>query len=784
MRPKHVNVHREAHHLRRRGFYFGTDTKDHEPIYLTQKHLGTHLHLLGPTGSGKSRLLLWLFELLCSTNRPIILADFKGGLFKMCRDWALANGYTKRLVLFDLSADIVPGYNILRETGLRLNLQAQWATEGVKSGWGQATFDQTPQLARMLYLVLYVSRALTLSLVEGLDVLRPCPALRERALMRIRDPFVRGALLAFHHMSDRRKEEISASTLARLEAFCRDEIVRTVICSPQSLDLETVLTERRILLINFAKYQPLLPDPLKLLARMFTSDLLAHVYKGHGEGKFNEHNPVYFMVDEVQNMATRQLCDVLDEGRGIGLHCTIAHQHLSQLADEDQSGYLLHSVMHDARTKLIFGDLAHEDLEVLAKNVMLDRYNPWRIKNEIKAPIFAPKETTRMSRSRSRSGSRGTSVAASQSETEGTSEAETTGESFGTSSSIQETSGTVKMTGQGRSHSRGNSQTTSRGGSHTTSQGGAHTEQSSRSSMSGRGMAHGTNAAYGTSGATAGSEGMSYSYDPMQANIMPQQMTMSNNAMSGETISDVSGTSDSTSEFNADGFSSGTADAESWSDADTESWSRADTVNQSDTESSSTSEGITSSTGISHGNSHEHSNSHTQGTNHSVTDGITKSESKEEGWSESETIAPFHEYHEREIVSSRTFLTPEEQTLLAIQKMKELPQATFTLKVPNHPALLVHAPYVEEPLITKKILEQGLERVHALPYYTTLEQHQSPVIDVASRALPTESKTLPPHSPAPDEDVTNVQTQPPSMPEDEHAFWQRVKTKYGRQEKS
>ena len=36
-------------------------------------------------------------------------------------------------------------------------------------------------------------------------------------------------------------------------------------------------------------------------------------------------HPVYFLCDEVQNMATRQLCDALDEGRGIGLHCILAH---------------------------------------------------------------------------------------------------------------------------------------------------------------------------------------------------------------------------------------------------------------------------------------------------------------------------------------------------------------------------------------------------------------------------------------------------------------------------
>ena len=109
---------------------------------------------------------------------------------------------------------------------------------------------------------------------------------------------------------------------------------------------------------------------------MFVNDLLAQVYKGHGEGRFDEEHPIYLMIDEVQNFATRQLCDAVDEGRGIGLCNIYAHQFGWQLANEDQSGYLLHSVMNDLRTKIIFGGLEPEELEQLSKMVFLDRYNP------------------------------------------------------------------------------------------------------------------------------------------------------------------------------------------------------------------------------------------------------------------------------------------------------------------------------------------------------------------------------------------------------------------------
>ena len=57
-----TNAHREGRRLHSRGVYMGT-FPDGRAVYLQEKHLRTHLHLIGPTGQGKSRMLLWLFEL-------------------------------------------------------------------------------------------------------------------------------------------------------------------------------------------------------------------------------------------------------------------------------------------------------------------------------------------------------------------------------------------------------------------------------------------------------------------------------------------------------------------------------------------------------------------------------------------------------------------------------------------------------------------------------------------------------------------------------------------------
>ena len=138
--------------MHRRGIYLGTDP-DGEAIYLLPKHLRTHLHLIGPTGQGKSRLLLWLFQLLAEAQTDLWCSSIpRAGCTGWPWEFAMTNGFQKRLVLFDLSGNVLPGYNPLRENGLRIDLQAQWVRESVKSAWGASTFDSTPLLARMLYL--------------------------------------------------------------------------------------------------------------------------------------------------------------------------------------------------------------------------------------------------------------------------------------------------------------------------------------------------------------------------------------------------------------------------------------------------------------------------------------------------------------------------------------------------------------------------------------------------------------------------------------------------------
>src|SRR5437660_1394915 len=129
----------------RQPLYLGHDVDDGLRVSLRQEWFETHLHLIGPPGRGKTRLLLWIFQHLCrDPNATIVLINPKGGLARMARDWTISHGQGKRLVWFDPGdPQAVMGYNPLSPSSSSVATQSERVREAIRSAWGQGSFDQT-----------------------------------------------------------------------------------------------------------------------------------------------------------------------------------------------------------------------------------------------------------------------------------------------------------------------------------------------------------------------------------------------------------------------------------------------------------------------------------------------------------------------------------------------------------------------------------------------------------------------------------------------------------------
>ncbi len=683
----------------------GFDLESNQPLRLALNFLTTHLWAVGPPGSGKTRLLLWLFEQLCQIpNATVILINTKGDLGLMARDWAIGHGHTNRLIWFDpQDEERIIGYNPLQPNHLPVATHAKNVREAIRSAWGQGSFDQTAQLARFLFLVLFAVRELTLTLTEALDLLRPGSPTRTALLASISDPYIRQELAYVDGLRADRQDQLLASTLARLQSFVLDPAIRRIITQQtHNLSLSDVTRGSKILILNFELYKPLTLDDIRLLSRFFINDLVAHAFR-RPKG---QRSPIYLILDEAQNCATTDLCRALDQGRELNLSCLLGNQYLAQLREQEETGLLADSVMKCVRTKILFGGLSTDDLEYLVPEVMIDRFDPWLVKDELKSLELEPVESTREVLTEGESQSNNVSQTVGSSQATSSTQAQGRDRTTGTARGVSRETGVSESQGETETLTVGNDQI----------QGGA--------SSRGRGSSSGL----GSASSQVLTTGESRRGDFRAGG----EVERSSSEARGTTNSRFSSATENSSE------------TDSWSDSESRSAAHGISLTKGRSASHGQSITHTQSEGVSESESHTEQ----QGQNHSRSAGQTV------GKTTSKALTPWYEYRKRWVVSSRQFLTKDEQMTLALQQVKAQPKAHFLLDVPDHQAVFMRAPYVKTPWITARRRREGLERIYSQACYSTPQEiakeeeqrtrHLQELLPASSKAAKIKSKS--PHT--------------------------------------
>ncbi len=384
--------------LSTRGVYLGRDIVRGKKAFAPLSLFESHVQAIGPTGVGKTRWNLSVAEALYDVpGATVVVVTAKGDLCRMALDLAIANGHTKRVIWFDPADKNVPGFEPLYPNdNLAPSSQVKGVREGLRASQGLASFDETPRLARVLYLTLSVTRHLRMGLPDAVRLLRSGKAgsaFRQAALLILDDPYLSEALSWYESLSTKHQEEISESSLNKLENLIADPLIRRLFTNPTRLDFDEIVTAGKILLLNFEIGRPLRHDDVRIIVRLLLNCLLNAVYSR--DPATRKRNPIFLILDEAQNFLSSDIISVLTMGRELGVHLIISHQDLSQLRQADPDGVTYSAVMGCARTKVIFGGLSFSDLEVLARETMLDGFDPWTVKDEIQHLEIEPVETVR-----------------------------------------------------------------------------------------------------------------------------------------------------------------------------------------------------------------------------------------------------------------------------------------------------------------------------------------------------------------------------------------------------
>ena len=329
------------------------------PVALGVRDALRHLHVVGPTGVGKSTLLL---NLICQdmvAGRAVVVVEPKGDLIADVLARIPAERMSDVVLIDPTDRQAVVGVNPLAASEHSSELVADQLL-GVfhhlyASSWGPRTSD-----------ILHAS-LITLARTPGmslasLPLLLSDTGFRRRIVGRLDEPLVLQPFWqSFDAWSDAERTAATAPVLNKVRPLLVRPSLRAVLgqVSPR-FQLRQVFNERKILLVNLAKGL-MGPEAAALLGSIVVAQLWQTAQQRSAIQPERRH-PVFVFVDEFQdylNLPT-DLADALAQARGLGIGLTLAHQHLGQLSPQMRS-----AVLANARSRVVF-QLAAEDAKVFA----------------------------------------------------------------------------------------------------------------------------------------------------------------------------------------------------------------------------------------------------------------------------------------------------------------------------------------------------------------------------------------------------------------------------------
>jgi hypothetical protein len=324
-----------------------------------------HLHLLGPTGVGKSTLLANLITQDMAAGRAVVVIEPKGDLIADVLARIPANRISD-VVLLDPTDTARPvGLNPLALGGRSPELAADQLLGLFHSlyaaHWGPRTHD------------ILGASLLTLARLPGmtlaaLPLLLTDAGFRRRVVPKVADPIGLAPFWsAYEAWSEAERAAAIAPVMNKLRPLLLRPELRAIVGQAHgSFDLRRVLTERKILLVNLSKGL-LGPETSALLGSLAVSQLWQAVL-GRAAIAPERRHPVFVVVDEFQDYLHMplDLADALAQARGLGVGFALAHQYLHQLDPAMRS-----AVLANAQSRVAFR-LPSEDARMLASGSALE----------------------------------------------------------------------------------------------------------------------------------------------------------------------------------------------------------------------------------------------------------------------------------------------------------------------------------------------------------------------------------------------------------------------------
>jgi hypothetical protein len=317
-----------------------------------------HTHILGPTGVGKSTLMLHLVRADIEAGRSVVLIDPKGDLATdtlACipeRRWS-------DVVVIDPTLPYPVGINPLAAGPDRRALVADSLLAVFKGLFPSAFGPRTSDIFHAALLTLMAAPGATL---VQLPVLLTDAPFRRRMTSSIDDPVGLGSFwAAWEALSPAQQAEAIGPIMSRLRQFLLRPGLRAVLDQPDPrFHFTEIFTQRRIVILSLNKGL-LGAQSATLLGSLVVSQLWQRALAQAALSP-EQRRPVSIYLDEAQSFLhlDADLGEALEQSRSLRVAWHLAHQYRRQMPPE-----LLAGIDANTRNKIVF-TLEHTDAKGVA----------------------------------------------------------------------------------------------------------------------------------------------------------------------------------------------------------------------------------------------------------------------------------------------------------------------------------------------------------------------------------------------------------------------------------
>ncbi|MGH3903843.1 MAG: type IV secretory system conjugative DNA transfer family protein [Pseudonocardiaceae bacterium] len=318
----------------------------------------SHVHLIGPTGSGKSNELAQWIVADAAAGHGVLVIEPKADLVADVLSRLPAKQHADAVVIEPGDGKQVVGLNPLAGAPEDAERRADELLAMFRELFGSAIGARSADL--LLHALITAARLPDGTLTD-VPALLSSPGFRRQALSTVSDPLLLAPFWAsFEARSEPDKAQAIAPIMNKLRVFISRPAIRRLLGQAQPrFNLDELFTHRRTVLVSLNQ-GVLGPETAQLLGALLLSQLWRAIQR-RAATPATERHPVMVVVDEWQSYAAAlDFADVLATSRGLGVSWTLAHQHLAQL-----NPTLRAAVLANARSRVAFRP-AHDDAKSLA----------------------------------------------------------------------------------------------------------------------------------------------------------------------------------------------------------------------------------------------------------------------------------------------------------------------------------------------------------------------------------------------------------------------------------